>query len=149
MFQTLKIRRFFKSAEKEKIIETIGRAEKCTSGEIRVHVESITGKDVVLRAKEVFETMGMTQTELRNGVLIYLAIKDRKFAIIGDRGIDEVVPANFWDKTKDKMQELFKEGRFADGVCYGIDSAGEHLAKYFPCRADDVNELPDEISVGK
>ena len=148
MFQIFKTRRFFKTREKEQIMAAIGQAEKVTSGEIRVHVESHAGQDVIKRAQTVFNSLGMGRTELRNGVLIYLAVKDRKFAIIGDQGIDSVVPANFWDEAKEKMEALFKAGQFAEGVCLGIGLAGGHLANFFPCRAGDVNELSNDISEG-
>jgi len=146
LFGTLKTKHFFSNKEKEQIVAAIEEAEKRTSGEIRVHVESGSGKDPIIRAKEVFEKLGMVKTDLRNGVLIYLAAKERRFAIIGDQGIDKVVPANFWGDTKEEMGRLFKEGRFADGVCYGIRSAGEHLAVHFPYQRGDVNELSNEIS---
>ncbi|HBF36737.1 MAG TPA: hypothetical protein DDW50_05395 [Firmicutes bacterium] len=149
MWHEFKTRRFFKNREKQKIITAIEQAEKLTSGEIRVHVESKVGKDVIGRAQEVFENLGMTNTALHDGVLIYLAIKDRKFAIIGDSGIDQAVPSGFWDDTKEKMQALFKKGKFADGVCLGIELTGKHLAQYFPYQSGDVNELSNEISMGK
>lgn len=148
MLGILKNKQFFSKNEKERIVKVIEEAEKCTSGEIRVHVESGSGKDPIARAKEVFEKLGMVKTDLRNGVLIYLAAKERRFAIIGDQGIDGVVPANFWEETKEQMGLLFKEGRFVDGVCYGIKSAGQHLEAHFPCQRGDVNELSNEISEG-
>lgn len=148
MIGSLKAKHFFSTKDKEKIIAAIEEAEKCTSGEIRVHVESGSGKDIIVRAKEVFEKLGMTKTELRNGVLIYLATEERHFAIIGDRGINEVVPVNFWEETKEQMSNYFKEGRFVDGVCYGINTAGRHLAAHFPYKSDDVNELSNDISEG-
>jgi uncharacterized membrane protein len=149
MWHVFKTRRFFNNREKQEIISAIERAEKLTSGEIRVHVESKAGDDVFARAKEVFENLGMAKTELHNGVLIYLAIQDRKFAIIGDKGIDQKVPPGFWDETKEQMQSRFKEGQFAEGVCLGIGLTGEHLAKYFPYQSGDVNELSNDISLGK
>jgi uncharacterized membrane protein len=149
MYHIYKTRRFFKNQEKKRIIAAIEQAEKMTSGEIRVHVESKAGDDVLQRAQEVFTALAMTKTTLHDGVLIYLAIKDRKFAIIGDQGIDNVVPENFWDETKEKMQALFKESKFTEGVCLGIELTGEHMAKYFPCGAGDVNELSNDISIGK
>ncbi len=139
---------FFSNKEKEQIVAAIEEAEKRTSGEIRVHVEPGSGKDPIVRAKEVFEKLGMAKTDLRNGVLIYLAAKDRCFAIIGDQGIDKVVPANFWEDTKEQMSLLFKEGRFTDGVCNAIKSAGGHLAAHFPYQRGDVNELSNDISEG-
>lgn len=148
MIRALKVRHFFKTREKEQIVAAIQKAEALTSGEIRVHVESYAGPDPVDRARQVFETLGMAKTALQNGVLIYLAVTDRKFAIIGDAGIDRVVPRDFWNDTKEKMQNLFREGKFAAGVCHGIEMAGLHLAQYFPCRPDDVNELKNDISEG-
>lgn len=148
MFEALKSKPFFSNNEKEQIMTAIEEAEKCTSGEIRVHVESGSGKDPITRAKEVFEKLGMVKTDLRNGVLIYFAIKERCFAIIGDQGIDRVVPANFWEETKEQMGNFFKEGRFVDGVCYGVRSTGRHLAAHFPYKNGDVNELSNDISEG-
>lgn len=149
MFQVLKVRRFFKRNEKEAIIREIQQAERLTSGEIRVHVEGHCGPDPLSRAQAVFHSLGMDRTELHNGVLIYLAVKDRKFSIIGDAGIDRMVPANFWNDVKERMEALFRQDKFADGVCLGVRMAGEHLAKYFPYQSGDRNELPDEISEGK
>ncbi len=146
LFGALKTKPFFTNKEKEQIMAAIAEAEKCTSGEIRVHIEAGTGKEPIVRAKEVFEKLGMVKTDLRNGVLIYLAAKDRRFAIIGDQGIDRVVPANFWEETKEEMGLLFKEGRFVDGVSCGIRSVGQHLAVHFPYKCGDVNELSNEIS---
>lgn len=146
MFGALKTKHFFTNKEKEQIVAAIGEAEKRTSGEIRIHVEAGSGKDPIVRAKEVFEKLGMTKTNQRNGVLIYLASSERRFAIIGDQGIDQVVPANFWEDTKEEMSRLFKDGRFTDGVCYGIQSVGEHLAAHFPYQRGDVNELSNDIS---
>jgi uncharacterized membrane protein len=149
MFQNIHAHRFFKAREKEEIMKTIHTAEQHTSGEIRVHVESHCGPNPVSRAQEVFQNLGMANTALHDGVLIYLATKDRKFAIIGDEGIHRAVPPNFWDEAKDKMEQLFRAGKFKEGVCLGIALAGEHLAQFFPHQADDVNELPDEISEGR
>lgn len=149
MFQSIFSRSFFKAREKEEILQAIAEAEKNTSGEIRVHVESRSGIDPVARAEVVFKNLGMANTELHNGVLIYLAFKDRKFAIIGDAGIHQAVSPNFWDETKAKMEEMFRAGRFKEGVTLGIRLAGENLARYFPCLVGDVNELPDTISEGR
>lgn len=140
--------KFFKREEKKVIERTIKRAENITSGEIRVHVEEETDKDVFLRSKEIFEKLGMTNTEERNGVLIYLALKNKQFAILGDRGINEKVPEGFWDDVKEEMQKLFKENKFADGISLGIERAGEKLKTFFPYKEGDIDELPDEISEG-
>lgn len=149
LFQIISARNFFKAREKEAILGAIGEAEKNTSGEIRVHVESHSGPNPVARAETVFKDLGMANTELHNGVLIYLAVKDRKFAIIGDEGIHRAVPPGFWDDTKARMEKLFQAGKFQEGVTLGIRLAGENLARFFPCMADDVNELPDTISEGR
>lgn len=139
---------FFSRREKQRIMAAIAAAEAKTSGEIRVHVESSCGGDPLARAREVFTALGMDRTAARNGVLIYLAVGDRAFAIIGDEGIDRVVPPGFWEETKDVMEGYFREGLFVEGVLHGIASVGEHLAAYFPRQPDDVNELPDEPSEG-
>lgn len=132
--------------DKDLIIQAIMAAEKMTSGEVRVHVEKKAGKDPFLRAQEVFQALGMDQTRERNGVLFFLAVAERKFVVLGDEGINNKVPADFWEGIKEVMAAEFKEGRFAEGLTEGIRLAGEALAKYFPYRRDDRNELPDEIS---
>ena len=91
----------------------------------------------------------MHETKDRNGVLIYLSINDHKFAIIGDAGINKVVPAEFWDENKEMMISHFKKGEFAIGLINGIEKAGEQLKQFFPYQEDDVNELSDEISYGE
>ncbi|MEZ5196516.1 MAG: TPM domain-containing protein [Bacteroidales bacterium] len=90
----------------------------------------------------------MHETEQRNGVLFYLALKNRKFAILGDVGINSVVPDNFWDDIRDKMLDHFRENEFVDGLIEGIMMAGQQLKEHFPYQRDDVNELPDDISFG-
>mgnify|MGYP001810188695 FL=1 len=105
--------------------------------------------DVLDRAAYVFEKLKMHETDQRNGVLFYLAVHDHKFAIIGDGGINHVVPANFWDEIKETMLEFFKEGKFTDGLSKGILMAGEQLKANFPYHHEDVNELSDEISFDK
>jgi len=124
-------------------------AELDTSGEIRVHIENTCSGDVLDRAAFVFKQLGMNKTELRNGVLIYLAVKNRRFAIIGDKGIHAVVPPTFWDDIKAGMLDDFRENRFTEGLIRAIESTGEHLRKHFPRSVNDVNELPDDISFGK
>ncbi len=142
-------RSFFTKEERDRITKAILNAELDTSGEIRVHIESNCNEDVLDRAAFLFKKLGMEKTELRNGVLFYLAVKSKKFAIIGDAGINAEVPENFWDDIKSKMEELFKQGKFIDGLVYGIEQTGKHLKKHFPHHVDDINELPDEISFGK
>ena len=139
----------FLSKEEETLIKSaIKEAELNTSGEIRVHVDTRCREDVLDRAAWWFSKLEMQETEKRNGVLFYLAIKERKFAILGDVGINEVTPENFWDNIKEKMLVNFQEGEFINGLREGILMAGEQLKKHFPFQKDDVNELSDEISFG-
>jgi uncharacterized membrane protein len=140
---------FFTQQQKEAIKQAVQQAEKETSGEIRVHIENVCEGDVLDRAATVFDKLGMTQTELRNGVLFYVALKSHKFAILGDLGINAKVPQNFWESTKEIIIEHFKEGLFAEGLIEGITMAGKELKQWFPYQTDDVNELPDDISFGK
>ena len=131
------------------ITKAIENAEHQTSGEIRVHIESKCREEVLDRAAWLFKKLKMHETKDRNGVLIYLSINDRKFAIIGDAGINKVVPEGFWNDIKEMMIDHFKKGEFAIALVEGIEKTGEHLKQYFPWQVDDVNELPDEISYGK
>jgi len=142
------IESFFSEEAKSLIVDEVKNAEKSTSGEIRVHIENRCKGDVMDCAAFVFEKLEMHKTELRNGVLFYLAVKDHKFAIIGDAGINAAVPDNFWDEVKERMLEEFKLERFAEGLIDGIQMAGEKLKEFFPYQADDINELPDDISFG-
>ncbi|MDZ7848901.1 MAG: LemA family protein [Owenweeksia sp.] len=139
-------KKFFTKEDEQRIVATIKEAENRTSGEIRVHLENHTDDPNLEHAKEVFEREGMSKTELRNGVLFYLAVQDHQFSIIGDKGINELVPKNFWDQIRDVMQDQFKKAAFAEGLVRGIEMAGKALKEYFPVSDDDVNELPDEIS---
>lgn len=140
---------FLTKDEEQKVVRAIQAAEKNTSGEIRVHIEAkCPGKNAYKRAAEVFHELKMDATELRNGVLIYLAIDDHLFAIIGDNGINKVVPEGFWNNVKDIMQKHFKRGEFAYGLEQGIEQAGHELKAHFPFQKDDENELSDEISKG-
>ena len=124
-------------------------AEKQTSGEVKVHIEKkCPNPDVMERAKEVFLTLNLHQTAQRNGVLFYLAYEDRKFAVLGDKGINEKVPADFWETTKRLLRSHFSQGLFLEGLCKGIDEAGFQLKSHFPYKSDDINELPDDISFG-
>ena len=145
----MSIQNFFTDNEKKQITDAVKAAELNTSGEVRVHVEGQCPEDVLDRAAHWFKTLAMHKTELRNGVLFYLAVDDHKFAILGDAGINAKVPADFWEDIKAHMLSKFKEGRFADGLAEGIRMAGEQLQAHFPYQTDDVNELSDEISFGK
>jgi len=138
----------FTIEQKARIKEAIQDAETNTSGEIRVHIDIKCKADVLDRAAYIFEQLNMHKTKLRNGVLFYLATEDHKFAILGDAGVNSVVPDHFWDDIKDLMSGNFKEGEFTEGLASGIKMAGEQLKKHFPYQLDDENELDDDISFG-
>jgi uncharacterized membrane protein len=140
---------FFSKEQREDIRQAILNAELDTSGEIRVHIETTCTGDVLDRAAFVFDKMGMQKTEKRNGVLFYLAVKNRRFAVIGDLSINAVVPVDFWDGLKNLLLNHFREERFTDGLVEGISMVGTHLKKHFPYEKGDVNELSDEISFGE
>ena len=143
-----KVEDFLTKEEEQEIVEAIRVAEKETSGEIRVHIEKTTSMDAYDRAMEVFHFLKMDQTQLKNGVLIYLAVKDKTFIICGDKGINDVVTPDFWDSTKDIMVAHFKNENYKQGLIDGITRAGEQLRKYFPWEHGDTNELSNEISKG-
>ncbi len=143
-----KVEDFLTAKEEAQIIEAIRVAEKNTSGEIRVHLESRSTTDAFDRAAEVFDFLHMDNTKLSNGVLIYIAVEDRTLVIMGDKGINDVVPPHFWESTKDAIIGHFKHGNIKDGLVDGILKAGEQLKQHFPYNKKDNNELPDEISVG-
>ena len=141
-----KVEEFLSQAEEKEIISAIRVAEKNTSGEIRVHIEASSQKDHYERALEVFHLLKMDNTKDANAVLIYVAVNDKKFVIYGDKGINEVVPKNFWNTTKDIIQQNFKQGNFKQGIVDGILKAGEELQAHFPWQINDENELSNEIS---
>ena len=140
---------FLGKENEQLVIKAIEKAEHQTSGEIRVHIESKCKGEVLDRAAWLFKKLKMHETKDRNGVLIYLSINDRKFAIIGDAGINKVVPEGFWNDIKEMMIGHFSKGEFAIGLINGIEKTGEHLKQYFPWQENDVNELSDEISYGE
>ncbi len=143
---TSRIEAFLTPQEEQEIVAVIIQAESHTSGEIRVHIESNTTLDHFRRAQEVFHMLKMDNTKEGNGVLIYVAVEDKKFVIYGDTGINAVVPKGFWDATKDIMQQHFKRGAFKKGIIEGITSAGNELKAHFPRKSGDHNELSNEVS---
>ena len=153
-----KVGDFLTKAEEQEIVEAISKAEKNTSGEIRIHIEndsSLKGEQAkqtsmaaIDRAMEVFRSLNMENTQKRNGVIIYVAVKSKQFAIYGDKGIDEKVADDFWNCTKDAMQNHFQNGNFKQGLIDGILNAGEQLQKHFPYQENDLDELTNEISRG-
>ena len=139
-------RRILNNEEDRHVVEAIKQAERNTSGEIKVHIENHCRGKVEDRSLFIFNHLKMNETKQRNGVLIYLAVRDHKFAILGDEGINKVVEADFWNDIRDLMAAAFKGGRFAEGLEQGIQHCGEKLKTYFPYQTDDINEIPDEIS---
>ncbi|MFM2214159.1 MAG: hypothetical protein RL427_1422 [Bacteroidota bacterium] len=139
---------FLSADDEQEIVVAIGIAEKNTSGEIRVHIEQESTTPPMERAIEIFEQLKMQHTKERNGVLFYVAVGSKQFAICGDEGIDKKVPADFWDSTKDVMMTHFRKGAFKQGLVDGILQAGEQLKAHFPHQDDDQDELSNEISKG-
>ena len=132
----------------DRIVEAIKKAEKNTSGEIRVHIQRRLFGDIMESARKKFILLGLDRTELKNGVLFYISFKDKKIAVLGDSGIDAVVPPDFWQATIDLMLEYFRKDDIVGGIEAGVEHAGNALAKFFPFKPDDKNEVSDELSVG-
>lgn len=141
---------FFSESQKSAIVKAIQTAEKNTSGEIRVHIAGkCKSENIRTCAEATFAKLEMHKTQLKNGVLIYLSLKDKAFSIIGDQGINDLVEENFWDDVKNLMQKHFQEKHFDKGLIEAIALVGEKLKAFFPYQSDDINELPDDISFEK
>ena len=140
---------FFTKEQQDQLLQAIEQAELNTSGEVRIHLENSCKGNVLDRAADLFAKLDMHKTKLRNGVLFYLAINDKKFAVLGDAGINAKLPSGFWDEVKEIMQQNFKLGNFTDGLSKGIILTGEKLKEHFPYQKDDTNELSNDISFGK
>ena len=138
---------FLTPEEEKRIIEAIKEAENNTSGEIRVHLESKNNEKPSMQyVWKVFNKIGMTKTKASNGVLLYVDVNHRTFTIIGDKGINNIVPDDFWQEITDAVIEKFKINQYAEGLIVGILAVGKKLKDFFPYQSDDVNELPDDIS---
>ena len=142
-------KKFFTSEQQKTIVQAITDAEPDTSGEVRVHIDDHCKEDVLDKAAKTFHKLKMNKTKLRNGVLFYLAVNDKKFAILGDKGIHDKVEENFWDNIKEEMRLHFKKEQFTEGLSKGIKMAGEKLKNHFPLQSDDINELDNDLSFGK
>ncbi|HUV01323.1 MAG TPA: TPM domain-containing protein [Bacteroidales bacterium] len=142
----IKASTFFTKEQQEQIRAAIKEAEEATSGEIRVHIETSLTGDVLDRAAWIFKKIRMHETEKRNGVLFYIVVRNKQFAIIGDRGINAMVPEDFWDKAKNLLQKHFRNEKYTEGLAEAVLLAGQQLKEHFPRMKDDINELPDEIS---
>lgn len=142
--------RLIKKSEERKIVSAIRKAEKDTSGEIRVHIERWCKEgDPVARAIFIFDAIGMFDTRDRTGVLIYISLKSKMFAIIGDVGINAVIPQDFWNGIKDELSSFFSKGQITEGIIEAVNQTGKILKEHFPASEDNPNEQPDEISYGK
>ena len=141
--------KYFTEKQKSDMVAAIQDAEKDTSGEIRIHIENHSRKAPLDRAAQVFAELEMHKTALRNGVLIYVALKDHTLAIIGDIGINQKVPSDFWNNVKEQLVHSFKEGKVSEGLSEAVRTVGKQLKTLFPYQSDDVNELSDDISFGK
>jgi len=144
----VKVKSFLEAVDHERVVEAIRAAECRSAGEIRVHVTTKSVDDAEKAAAAQFEALGMTATAERNGILIYIAPKSQKFAIIGDIGIHARCGSDFWHGVAQAMSADFKAGRFTDGIVKGVAKAGEVMAAHFPCAIDkpNINELSDTVS---
>jgi len=149
MTVTMKAESFFTQEQKDIIVHAIEAAEKQTSGEIRVYIENNCKGSVLDRAAYLFKLLDMFNTKGRNGVLFYLSVARKEFAVLGDTGINAKVPEGFWDSVRDILQESFGEGDFTGGLSKGIDRIGEKLKGFFPWQSEDKNELSDAITFGE
>jgi uncharacterized membrane protein len=141
---------FFTEAEEERMVQAIRSAEKQTSGEIRVFIEShCRFMNPMDRALELFAELEMHKTQDRNGVLLYFAMKDRQLAILGDEGIHQKLGQTFWNEKVSLIVAKFKQQEFVEGICGMIKDVGDALTTNFPYQRDDKNELSDEIVFGK
>jgi uncharacterized membrane protein len=141
-------RRLLSADDERRVVEAIRSAERRTSGEIRVHVQGACKGDPLEAAAQVFERLGMARTAARNGVLVFVAVDDRRFALVGDRGIHEKVGTAFWEALRDGLAASFRAGKAADGLVAVVEAVGAELSRSFPRGGDDRNELPDSISFG-
>ena len=140
---------FLSKSDEQLIIDHIASAEQITSGEIRVHIENYCNIEQVLdRAAFVFHELDMQNTQKRNGILLYIAVKDRKTAIIGDVGINRFLADDFWDCALDDLLAAFQQSKYRNGLVEVIDKIANVLSKYFPVELSDINELPNDISYG-
>jgi len=131
------------------IARAVRRAEARTSAEVRVHLDHTCEEDALRRAVKVFERLGMHRTAERHGVLIYVSVADHKLAVIGDAGIHERVGEVYWRELVDSVRDHLRQQRSRDGLIHAVEHVGETLGRHFPRRPDDVNELPDDVSVGR
>ena len=141
--------RFLSKSERQEVVAAIQEAERGTSGEVRIHVERRCKGDPLDRAGRLFQSLGMARTELRNGVLLYIALVDRRFAILGDEGVHREIGEAGWAEIRDRIAGRFASGEYVHGICEAVTRIGAVLKTKFPRQAGDVNELPDDLSLGE
>ena len=151
MFNLFRKRQFFTAEERNNIVEAVRSTELLTSGEVRVFVESrCRYVDAVDRAAEIFFKLEMDETKEHNGVLVYVALKDRQLAVFGDEGIHQKVGTDYWNKEVEVMISNFNKENYAEGIRQCVLDIGEALRTHFPYNKDiDKNELPDDIVFGR
>lgn len=142
---TMQTKQFLQALDDARIVAAIEQAERRTSGEIRVFISERAVEDVLEEAGRQFERLGMSRTQSRNGVLLYLAPVSQTFAIRGDEAIHEKCGQSFWEQISAKMTDHLKGGRWTEAIVAGVEQAGEAMALHFPRQADDRNELPNRI----
>ncbi|HEX7878202.1 MAG TPA: TPM domain-containing protein [Candidatus Eisenbacteria bacterium] len=140
---------FLSQPEAARVVDAIKAAEKGTTGEIRVRIARKCGRPPLEAAQITFHALRMDQTAQRNGVLLYLSLVDREFAVFGDEGIDRHIGCDGWNAIRDRLADRFKKDQFADGLAEAITDIGKTLAKHFPGKAGDRNELSDDLSLGR
>ncbi|HMJ05597.1 MAG TPA: TPM domain-containing protein [Chthoniobacterales bacterium] len=145
----MRTKEFLSQLDNERIVAAIAATEARTSGEIRVFVRrGELADDPLLVAQQEFSKLGMQKTEERNGILIFVAPRAQKFAVVGDEGVHQKCGLEFWEKLVATMREHFKRAAFTDALVEAIESAGALLANHFPRQSADRNELPDDIIEG-
>ena len=140
---------FLNEKEIKDLAVIISKAELLTSGEIRLHLEEKCQIDTETRALEVFCSLNMGKTRLKNAVLIYISYGDQKFAICGDKGIHENVSNRFWKSLRNSLRRSFEKKDFFNGISVTIMECGRQLRAYFPYQHDDINELENHVSFEK
>ena len=140
---------FLTEAESARVVDAIQAAERGTTGEIRVRITRKCGRPPLDAARITFHRLKMDATAEKNGVLIYLSLVDRAFAVYGDEGIDRHIGCDGWNAIRDRLAERFHKDQFADGLADAITEIGQILAKHYPAKAGDRNELSDDLSLGR
>ncbi len=142
----MRSKEFLDRLDHKRIVAAIAAAEAKTSGEIRIYLQrgEVAG-DALPVAEKKFHELGMTKTRERNAVLIFVAPRAQKFAVIGDEGVHQKCGAEFWDRLVGEMQAHFKSEKFTEALLHGISNAGDLLGRFFPRGPGDRNELPDAV----